>query len=358
MNYIVLKKIANKTEYVFPYMEKYAHFQELRSQFYENIFFLKDSYFSYGGINADLLFDSYIVNGYNLERSAVSATFDQQLELLMPDVWYLNGGEHLINTPLYFNRVQLGKESNSKRQRQNSELAADFGYYGLIEFYFRDLLLERFVEENITAFSVIKTLPECARVLESDLYEDILKGGYENGRYRRLLPYIPSAMYYYHLMEENQAVIKDYNKDNFFLGMEKTQQIVEGEGNSPIRRYFVDLWKNVLSLKGIDPQHTEIIVLGTKFSYNRRPDLVLIGEHQDAEFQNKIIDSPFAYKKTRKIYVKYQEPEHSFDLIKRRGIGKWDWDPETYLLSLVLLNELGEETLYLKGLALYLSLVE
>lgn len=50
MNYIVLKKIANKTEYVFPYMEKYAHFQELRSQFYENIFFLKDSCFSYGGI--------------------------------------------------------------------------------------------------------------------------------------------------------------------------------------------------------------------------------------------------------------------------------------------------------------------
>lgn len=356
MNYILLKKIANRTEYVFPYMEKYTHFQELQEQFYQNISLLQNKYFTYGGLNTDLLCNAYLVNGFDLEQAAVSATFDAQLQLLMPDVWYLNGGEHFLNTPVYFNMVQKGKENNPKRQKKNKEIAETFGYFGLMEVYFREKTLARFKQDDIEAFSVLKTIPECARVLESDLYQDILMGGYENGRYRRLLPYIPAANYYYYLMKENRDFIEGYDENNFFLGMAETQKIIEAEGTSPVRRYFVDLWKNVLVKQGIDPEHSEIIVLGTKFSYNRKPDFVIVGENDKLAAQEKIIDSGFAYQDSRKIYVKYQEPEYQFDLIKRNG-AKWEWDPETYLLSLVLLNELGEEELYLKGLALYLSLV-
>lgn len=358
MKFLLIKKIADRTEYVFPYLKKYLEQQELREQFYENINVLQNKYFTYGGLNTDLLSNAYLVNGYNLEKSVVSATFDAQLELLMPDVWYLNGGEHFLNTALFFNRVQNNNEQKKTSKIKNKEIAETFGYFGLMEVYFRENTLERFKQDNIEAFSVLKTIPECARVLESDIYEDILKDGYKKGVYKkRLLSHIPAANYYYYLMKENQELIAGYDENNFHLGMAKTQEIIEAEGNSPVRRYFVDLWKNVLVKKGIDPEHSEIIVLGTKFSYNRNPDFVIVGENHKFGFQEKITDSNFAYNRSRKIHVRYKEPQHQFDLIKRNG-AKWEWDPEVYLLSLILLNELGEEELYLNGLELYLSVAE
>lgn len=335
--------------YEFPYLDNYQQYPALAEKFAENIALIRGEYFTYGGLNSDLLYNAYLYYGYSLKQSAVSENFDRQLELLMPNVWYLNGGPHLLNTPLFFNRVQLGKEN---QVRENQEFAKEIGYFGMLEAFNRQGLLQRFEEENIKAFSVIRTLPECSRVLESDMYEDILKGGYENKRYRRLISDIPAAMYYYFLMAQNRHLIKNYDQNNFFIGMAKAQKIVESEGSTPVRRYFVDLWKNVLLNRGIDKDHSEIIVTGTRFSYNRFPDLVIIGQHEKEQIQEKIINSPFAYQKSKKVYVRYQEKDRKFDLIKRSG-KKWNWDPEAYLLSLVLLKEGGYLKEYKTGLDIY-----
>jgi len=348
-----ISNLENKVEYVFPYLKEYRSFYDLARRFEKNVALLHDEYFTYGGLNSDLLFNSYLANGYNVSRATVSEVFDTQLELVMPEVWYLNGGPHLLNTPIFFNKVQLGNENKKEQKEANQEFAKEVGYFGLVETFFRQKTLTRFAEDSIKAFSVIKTLPECVRVLEANIYEDILKGRYNSGRYRyRLIPYVPAALHYYNLIKQNKEKIADYDQEIFFKGMAVNQQIIKAEGTSPVRRCFVDLWKNVLLEQGIDPLHSEIIVTGTKFANNRQPDFVLIGDHDNQELQDKIINSDFAYAKTKKIYLRYEDSTKKFNLIKRNG-KKWEWDPETYLLSLVLLKEAGYETEYQIGLDLY-----
>jgi len=223
---------------------------------------------TFGDLNTRILVEKFKQEGYEVELMDLCLEDDISIGLPMPDVSYLNVGEHSLSIPMYYNFLTF-KEMAKKGAlfSTNSEVAERYGRVGLIEVYFQDKLQDFLTNRNINYFGTPKTLTECMRVLE----------GWDTNRVPRLKSYVEFANFI-HLWSKTN--FPGYIADEWLLGEQESKELLNKRGTTNVREAVKFFWSNYLFKKKplVDTADVEIDVIGREFYRDREPDFILVGE--------------------------------------------------------------------------------
>ncbi|RMF05195.1 hypothetical protein D6764_05315 [Candidatus Woesearchaeota archaeon] len=169
---------------------------------------------------------------------------------------------------MYYNFLQFkSMVKNGKLMKDNFEAGEKFGRIAVLEIYLQPGLEKMLEEENAPYFGTKKTLTECVRVLE----------GWDLERVPRLKSYVQYANEIEAWARDNFA---DYNRDEWFLGKEKSKDILRSRGTTNVREAVKAFWQNYLLNKEprIAEDDVEIDIVWPEFREKRKPDIILVGE--------------------------------------------------------------------------------
>jgi len=223
----------------------------------------KSKFGTYGGVNTDLLYEKFKSMGHPLEKEEVCPEDDDFIGLRMPNFWPINQGNSSISIAQYYNFVQQ-KERMKEENFSNWNLSVrkDYGWVGLIEIFDLGNLVKRLKEEDHPFFSVPHTLTECMRFLE----------GHESKRLKIYEGYAKTILEW--------AKEQDfYNPSEWFLGKSSSKKVQKSLNRLLNPKLAVKLfWKNQLLNKHYDINDLELDIVSKRFSSNRDPEAILVGQ--------------------------------------------------------------------------------
>lgn len=236
---------------------------------------------TYGGMNTDILSPTFKKLGYSPIVDAICPEDDADLELQMPNVWYLNKGDDCMSIPMYYNFLQIKvKAQDGTIHTENQKIIDEYGRVPIIEIYGQGGLETCLQRENYKYFGTEKTLTEPMRILE----------GWDLTQVPRLNEYVDFANKMEGWIQKNCPF---YDPSKWRLGKEKTKLLKKKEGVSNVRECIKYFWQNHLIRKTpkIAPTDIEIDIIDPRFSTQRQPDVVVVGENF-LDTKSRLTDSP------------------------------------------------------------------
>lgn len=218
---------------------------------------------SYGGVNTDILYEEFKELGYDLEKEEVCPEDDELIGLRMPNFWPINQGGSCFSIAQYYNFIQQKQKMKSENfSFWNKEVRKDFGWVGIVELFNTSNLITRLRKEKYPFFSVPYTLTECMRYLE----------GHES---KRLEMYKDYAQVIFDWAKKQDF----FNSKEWFLGKNKSWEIQENSEillnpKLAVKKY----WQEILLNKRYEYSDRELNIVSRDFSFNRNPEIVLVGE--------------------------------------------------------------------------------
>jgi len=242
-----------------------------------NLIFLADKGLAtFGNISTEILRPELERANFRIEKNDLCFEDDLTLGLQMPETWYINRGVNALSTSMYYNFLNFKEMAKSEVLFTKNKAASEqYGRIGIVEIYLQDRLEEFLLANGIDYFGTPKTLTECMRVLE----------GWDIKRVPRLKSYVPYSEFIKLWCKEYYPKFKE---SEWGLGEKKSKIILDGTGTTNIRESIKFFWQNYLLKKEekISSGDVEIDVLSPRFSENRKPDYILIGEDIFSEKEN------------------------------------------------------------------------
>jgi hypothetical protein len=218
---------------------------------------------TYGGVNTDILFESFSEKGYDIRREEICPTADDDIGLRMPNFWVINQGPSVMSIATYYNWMQM-KETLKKSsiEEWNPEVRSSFGWLGMVEVFDTSELRKRLEAERYPYFSVPFTLTECVRYLE----------GHDSERLKIYAGFAEEIRQW----SQKQIV---YNPEEWGLGKEGSLTLQQRKGlPTNVKQCVRAFWENELLGKRYSRKDRELNVVSREFSGKRDPKVVLLGE--------------------------------------------------------------------------------
>jgi len=218
---------------------------------------------TYGGMNTDILYDEYCQIFSDVKRDEICPTDDEDIGLRMPEFWPINLGNDSLSIAMYYCKEQMRYSSGFNNfPNWNTDIRKKYGWNSIVELFNYNNVYQRIIKEKINYFSTPFTLTECMRYLEGWQLE-------------RLNVYKSYALKIFDWAKKQPF----YVKNEWFLGRDESRNFIKLNNRITNVRYCVKMyWQNYLLNKPIQLGDKELNIVSRKFSDDRRPEIVLIGE--------------------------------------------------------------------------------
>lgn len=348
-----IETIDYNPDNIFPFLYLYQLPHEETDPFFESLeVAMRDTFVSYGGINADVLYHAGKQTGESAPsaKAEICPKEDEVLGLHMPFVWYFNSKGYKMGTAMYYNNIQLRKLDQNPEANINFRQL--FGTVCFVECYSIEKLREFAQRHNFTIFSTPFDLVNTIRFIVRSL--DYLKEVDFGESDSKFLKFIDKFL-------DFTATKTQQSKEHVYSDLNKMEV---SERFRFLLQSAKSFWQQILIPKGIDANDEEILLAAGEntptvlrnLGVSRKPCIVFMGANVDPLSERKndeivVINNrrlaQMQYdRETRIIAPLFKDSQNHlfrphFLLVKSQGKSA-----DVAILNLLVLREIGEKDKY------------